>query len=110
LSPADPRPEWPPLGHCRGHLIAFDLHSREVLFRKELFPLDYSDKTLWRDAYMVCHSDGHLYATEAGRFFRIDPATHSITILREKSADLLSMDTSGNLYFAEGTNLWQYTP
>jgi streptogramin lyase len=103
-----------PDGHvwaiAAGTLFAFDLQSRQVLFRKELFPLDYSDKTLWRDAYMVCHKDGHLYATEAGRFFRIDPVTQSVTILKETGPDLLSTDASGNLYFAQGTNLWQYVP
>ena len=50
------------------------------------------------------------FGTAGGRFFRLDPKTKHVTVLRGKEAGLLAMDRQGSLYFRDHINLWKYTP
>jgi streptogramin lyase len=99
-------------GMANGTLFVFDVEQRKIVSQQELFPVDYKSRhgQVWRDAFLVVHPSGQLYGTVDGRFFRVDPATMRVTLLRESGVSLLAMDRQGRLYFRDSTNLWQYTP
>ena len=99
-------------GMADGTLFIFDLLSGKILSNHELLKLDYAARNynVWRDAFLVVQPSGRVYLTLDDKFFTIDPATKSATMLRDKGAQLLAMDRTGRLYFRDTINLWQYTP
>lgn len=99
-------------GVANGTLFIFDLDGQKVLFTKKLLDEDYdiNNYLLWRDAFMVVHPSGQVYATLNDKLIQLDPATKKVTVLRDKDAYLLALDRGGRLYFRDKVNLWQYTP
>jgi outer membrane protein assembly factor BamB len=95
-------------GWANAHLIVFDPARRELVYAEKL--LDEKPRGAWRDAYMVQHPNGLLYAVNYDKLFSIDPATKKVTILRDKEAGCLAMDRKGRLYFRHKGDMWQYTP
>ena len=63
---------------------------------------------------MVVHPSGDVYAMVDGRLLRIDRGIRMVTVLREiveqKHTRPIALDAGGRVYFAEGINLWRYTP
>jgi outer membrane protein assembly factor BamB len=101
-------------GVGQGTLFSFDLARREIINRK---PLGFSRLTdepadhWWREAALALHSNGNIYGSMNGRLFCIDPATGSVTVLRERKGDgLIAIDRSGRIYFRNRANLWRYAP
>lgn len=98
-------------GVANATLFIFDPASQKVLFTKKLLEKDTTKNyALWRDAFMIVHPSGQVYATLDGKFLEINPATKAVTVLRDKGAKLLAMDRTGRMYFGDNVNLWQYTP
>jgi WD40 repeat protein len=99
-------------GVADGTLFLFDVDKREVVSRHKLFDVDYAARNynVWRDAFLVVHPSGQLYGVLDGKFFRLDPTTKAVTVLRERGAELLTMDRDGRLYFRVKERLWQYVP
>ena len=99
-------------GVDNGTLFIFDPVSRKVLFTKKLLNVDTAANNylLWRDAFMVVHPSGQIFATLDGELIQLDPATKNVTVLHDRDANLLTMDRNGRLYFRDKINLWQYTP
>lgn len=97
-------------GFAGGTLFVFDPVGRTIVSREKLFDVDYTEKHVWRDGVLVLHPSGQFYGTLNHVFFRLDPATRHVTLLRGKEAGLLAMDRQGRLYFRDYVNLWQYTP
>lgn len=98
-------------GMAQSTLFVFDPRSREVIERNRLFDITYNrDGHVWHDATLGWHPSGVVYGTQRGRFFRIDPRTKSVTVLREGGCNHLAIDDLGNVYFTLGSHLWQYTP
>ena len=93
-----------------GTLFIFDLKNRKIVATHRVVKVNYDSKNIWRDAFLVVHPSGQVYGVASGQFFRIDPATWHVTILRNHGIELLAMDRGGTLYFHEGINLWQYLP
>ncbi len=96
-------------GMAEGTLFIFDPVEQKIAFAKEILPIHYSaGQFIWRDAAFLIHPSGQIYGTMGDQFFRLDPATKQVTILREKGAGLLAMDRAGRLYFRDTTHLWRY--
>jgi hypothetical protein len=97
-------------GAANGTLFILDPAGQKVLFTKKLPGEDYdaNNYLLWRDAFMVVHPSGRVYATLDNQLLQFDPATKKVTVLRDKDASLLAMDRNGRLYFRDLVNLWQY--
>ena len=99
-------------GVADGTLFIFDVAKRQIVSRHELMKVHYKeDKSIWRGAFLAVHSSGQIYGMLDEKFFRLDPASKRVTILRNKEKiELLTMDRQGNLYFLDKVNLWQYQP
>lgn len=97
-------------GIADGTLFVFDPAARQIESTTELFPVHYDDRHVWRDGFLLQHRSGQLYGTLAGKFFRLDPATKKVFVLRDEPASLLAIDATGRLYFRDKINLWQYSP
>lgn len=97
-------------GLAEGTLFIFDPATKKVIFQQRLFDIDYQEQAIWRDGTLILHPLGQIYGTAGHRFFRLDPETKRVTLLRDHGAQLLAMDRQGRLYFRDRTNLWQYTP
>jgi sugar lactone lactonase YvrE len=111
LTPMSDGTVW---GFAQGTMFVFDLKSRVVTHTQPLFKTDYAGRAMWQEGTMVVHPSGDVYATVDGRLLRIDPRTRVVTALREtvekKHTRPIALDASGRVYFAEGINLWRYTP
>lgn len=98
-------------GFAEGTLFIFDVKSKKVCHKENKFPIDYTGYGhLWRDVFIQIAPDGNIYGTAGTQFFRMDPESNEITILRDKEAILLTIDNQGNIYFANGSDLWKYIP
>lgn len=98
-------------GMAEGVLFIFDPESCEVIDSKTIIPVQYTD-TVWGDAYLETGTDGHVYGTSRGRFFRIDAATKEVTFLAPAITDAkyLAQDEFGNLYFQRNkSDLWKFS-
>lgn len=97
-------------GFAEGALFIFDPMERKVIFKKELFDIDYSHRPfVFRDAAFEFAKNGLIYGTIGYQFFELDPTSMTTKILREELSILSAMDDAGNIYFAHGKDLWKYT-
>lgn len=98
-------------GWAMGRLFIFDPKAREVIWSDLIFP---DAVGLTRGGHMeISRADGQIYGTIAGRYFRIDPASRAVTVLRTEPSRRLAQDLDGNFYFVDGTttdgeNLWRH--
>lgn len=98
-------------GLAEGNLFIFNLESRQILYSKNLFPVDYKDRSfVFRDAFFTFTHNGLIYGTIGGQFFQLDPETKETRILKEENAILLTVDDEGQIYFGSNHELWCYTP
>lgn len=97
-------------GVAEDTLFVFDPSTNQVVYSKAEFSADYSNADhIWEGASFALGTNGLIYGTFEGRFFRIDPATKVITDLRSNASTYLATDGNGNFYFKDVYNLWRYT-
>lgn len=101
-------------GFAQGTFFVFDLTTRRVTHTAPVLTSDFTGRAMWQDANLVVHPGGDVFAIQHDRFLRIDGRTKEITILRtgikNKHARPIAMDATGRVYFADGVDLWRYTP
>lgn len=102
---------------CEGWLVVYDPATRAFVHQANLFPdVAYHPQAslvTLRDATLRVARDGCVYGTIHNRhFFRIDPRTYAMTIVREcpEGCVGLTADAYGNLYFIAGTDLVRWAP
>lgn len=98
-------------GIAEGVLFILDPASFTVLYSAQLFPVHYRD-TVWGDAIMEIGTDGNVYGTSMGRFFKIDADTKQYTLLTNTITDAryFAQDDYGHFYFRSNvSDLWKYT-
>ncbi len=59
---------------------------------------------------LYLHPDGRFYGDSGGRLFRFDPETDEFVTLMTDGAFHSTIDTAGNIYFADETNIYRYVP
>lgn len=95
-------------GLANGALFVFDPIERQVIFSKDEFP---SASGRWIDGSMETGTDGHIYATVGGMFFKVDAVTKAVTVLASR-AKKVAQDDFGHFYlYTEpgGPFLYKYT-
>jgi len=98
-------------GIANGTLFVFDIASRKIVSRHELLKVHYEkDKAVWRGGTMLVHPNGQIYGTLDKKFFRLDPATMKLNVLRKEESELIALDRDGNVYFKDKVDLWRYRP
>lgn len=98
-------------GIAEGMLFILDPQTYSVLHSSQLFPVHYGD-TIWGDANLDIGTDGNVYGTSMGRFFKIDAGTKEYTLLTNTITDAryLAQDDYGNFYFRSSvSDLWKYS-
>ncbi|WP_010274221.1 FIMAH domain-containing protein [Paenibacillus senegalensis] len=98
-------------GIAEGVLFILDPKTYSVLYSSQLFSVHYGD-TIWGDANMDVGTDGNVYGTSMGRFFKIDAGTKQYTLLTNtiNDARYLAQDEFGHFYFRSSvSDLWKYT-
>ncbi|RKD12786.1 hypothetical protein BCY91_11080 [Pelobium manganitolerans] len=96
-------------GFVDGSIFVINPRTGKVLKKKTLFKIDTNPSHIWRVGFLQLHKNGLMYGAAGGNFFKVDPRTMDITILKT-GVGLLSMDPNGTLYTRDTENLWSYTP
>lgn len=95
-------------GLANGTLFVFDMAAREVVYSHNAFP---GANGRWIDGSMETGTDGHVYATVGGSFFKVDAVTKEITVLAT-GVRKLAQDDFGSFYMftnPESPDLYKYT-
>ncbi|WP_213522263.1 collagen-like protein [Paenibacillus sp. J31TS4] len=94
-------------GLANGALFQFDPQTKRVIFSKDAFP---SASGRWIDGSFETGTDGNLYATVGGNFFKVDVESKQVEVLATKTQKV-AQDDYGHfyLYTADGTKLYKYT-
>ncbi|WP_205500076.1 hypothetical protein [Rufibacter psychrotolerans] len=96
-------------GMADGTLFVFDPVQKKVVTTHKYYNIAGTPTHIWRNAFLVFHPSGYLYATFNGNFYRIDPKTMKETLLKS-GVGLLAMDKQGRLYTRDEHVLWRYRP
>lgn len=101
-------------GFAGGSLFIFDLENRRIEFLEHLFTGEYAGRAVWQEAALVLHPNGSFYGLFDGRFFRLDPATRQVVVLKEwresRHTRPLALHPDGDVYFSIGTELIRHSP
>ncbi|WP_438351699.1 S-layer homology domain-containing protein [Paenibacillus sp. FA6] len=95
-------------GLANGALFIFDIETQKVIYSNNAFPNSIGR---WIDGSMETGTDGNVYATVAGNFFKIDAVTKEITVLAS-GVRKLTQDDYGNFYMftdPETPNLYKHS-
>ena len=98
-------------GWAEDTLFAYDPASQQVVHSEgDLAPRYEDDQFYWAWAYQyVSPIDGNVYATVGSQLLRIDPGTMEVTVLVPSGAAFGTIDTTGDIYFADTSHAFKYT-
>ncbi|RKD12905.1 hypothetical protein BCY91_11075 [Pelobium manganitolerans] len=96
-------------GMADGTLFVFNPETKEVERTKKYYDLTGTPSHIWRNAFMLMHPNGNIYATFNSKFYKINANTLEASVLKE-GVGLLAMDKQGRLYMRAAQNLWRYKP
>ncbi|MBH0164085.1 hypothetical protein IHV12_04115 [Fictibacillus sp. 7GRE50] len=93
-------------GMADGYLFIYSF-GRE---KTKVIPIVKSTSGYFKNATLLFANDGYLYGTVEKTFFKVNPETYKLDILRSNNdIDDLVEGKDGNLYFKNGTDLWRYS-
>lgn len=94
-------------GLSNGALFIFDPKQRKIIYSKDEFP---SAAGRWIDGSMETGSDGNVYATVGGSFFKVNAETKEVTVLATEVSKV-AQDDYGHFYMytADGIHLYKYS-
>ncbi|ACZ85356.1 PQQ-binding-like beta-propeller repeat protein [Streptosporangium roseum] len=93
-------------GIAGGEVFAVNVHARKVVSRVTLSPSASASGQL-----VFSKRDRTLYGAHAGSsLFSLDPRSRRHAVLREGPVHHLAVHRSGDVYFAEGPQLYRYDP
>lgn len=96
-------------GFADGTLFKYDLETKKVVFKREVYKYNTYPSHIWRNGLAVSHPNGKIYFTLTDRFYSFDIKTNDLKVLR-KNASLMILGSNEKVYFRDGTDLWSYTP
>lgn len=93
-------------GMADGTIFKYDL----VLNKFEYVQLTPAISGRFKNSTLVFGNDDILYGTVEGIFFKVDPNSMEVTILKQEGAYDLAIDLNGVVYFRNQAELWKYDP
>ncbi|WP_214626267.1 immunoglobulin-like domain-containing protein [Paenibacillus agaridevorans] len=99
-------------GMDEGHIFIYDPSSGNIIYNQNLFPeINYAAKTsaVVYGGQLMLGDDGYIYGNTTGKFFRINPETMEVEILRTGGSIFIEKDSIGNIYFSDFTGIVRYT-
>ncbi len=101
-------------GMSEGFLFKYNPETDEIEYNNEDFPeinfsaITYENPRLY-GAQLVAGNDGYMYGNTTGKFFRVNPITMEIEILRNSSSVFIAKDFLSNIYYSDFTGTWKYS-
>lgn len=101
-------------GMSEGYIFKYNPETGEVEYNKEVFPeinfstADHSNPKLY-GAQLIAGNDGYMYGNTTGKFFRVNPVTMEVEILRNSSSVFIAKDFLSNIYFTDFIGTWKYS-
>jgi len=90
-------------------LFKYDPATRHIVYAKKYF--GKLSKTVWANASLKTGKDGFVYGANRDQlFFKVNPQTMELTVIKEKAGHYLAEDDDGNFYLANDSYLWKYEP
>ncbi len=101
-------------GMSEGFLFKYNPETGEMEYNNEDFPeINFSAITYenprFYGAQLVAGNDGYMYGNTTGKFFRVNPVTMEIEIIRNSSSVFIAKDFLSNIYFSDFTGTWKYS-
>ena len=95
-------------GFADGTLFKYDLSSKKVVYKKEVYKYDTYPSHIWRNGLAVSHKNGLIYFTLTDKLYSFNPKNKELKHLKDNASLITQGD--GKVYFREGVDLWSYTP
>lgn len=96
-------------GVAEDTIFKFDPQTRQVVYKEAKLGRYGAGTTVWVDAFLKLGADGNVYGTNRQKtFFMIRPDTMDFIKIKSAAGNYLTQDTYGNLYMANGADLWKY--
>ncbi|MDF2607654.1 MAG: hypothetical protein K0S34_1850, partial [Bacillales bacterium] len=64
----------------------------------------------YRNGTLIKADNGYIYGAVEGKFFRINPITFEVEILKNSNVYNLAKDSSGRIYYYDKSDLWYHQP
>jgi hypothetical protein len=92
-----------------GVLFEFDVKTRQVVRSMQT---GIASSNVWGRLSELYYrdTDGYVYGSAGAKLFRVDPRTFKFEVLVTSGVRQSGVDSSGNLYFADDTNIFRYRP
>ena len=91
---------------ANGHILAIDPATKEIVKHQAIYP-EVSNYGKWRPVHVRFH-DGLIYTDIYGKLVIVNPNTMEYNDLGISTV-LFTLDTQGNLYYAQGATLYKRT-
>ncbi len=101
-------------GMAEGVLFKYNPETDEIEYAHEDFPeinfsaVTHANPRLY-GAQLIAGNDGYMYGNTTGKFFRVNPVTMEIEILRNSSSIFIAKDFLSNIYYSDFTGTWKYS-
>lgn len=95
-------------GFADATIFVMDLENRKLLKTIKMEDIPPNPSHIWRLGFLDFHQNGYVYGVATGKFFRIDPKTYELTVLKE-GVGLIVKDLEQNYYTRDVENLWKYS-
>ncbi len=100
-------------GLCDGNLFMYNPDTCNIEYNTLQFPeLNSSGSVTSPKLYganLVCGKDGYIYGVTGGKFFKLNPYSRQITIIRNGKFISATADNFGNIYYSDYSSLWKYS-
>ncbi len=101
-------------GMSEGYLFKYNPKTDEMEYNEEAFSeINFSAITYenprFYGAQLVAGNDGYMYGNTTGKFFRVNPVSMEIEILRNSSSVFIAKDFLSNIYYSDFAGTWKYS-
>lgn len=95
-------------GFADATIFVIDFKTKKLLKTIKMADIPETPSHIWRLGFLDFHKNGFVYGAATGKFFRINPHTYELAVLKE-GVGLIAKDLDGNYYTRDVENLWKYT-
>lgn len=87
-------------------IFAMDTGTKEIVKSKEIY-VGETNGSNWRPFYMRWDANDNLFTTAGRKLSVISPDTLEVTQILEGNVEIMDIDKDGNIFYANGPNLYK---